>query len=258
MNLVRPMLALIMGAFLATPLTAAPFNPGDFVTFNHDDWGDASSAAGILLRAHYDEVYGATGQVLEVGIPGFSGFSMQFTDRDLLLVYLPDNGVPGALTADYGNPGFTSSGQFGSLLVGLKLNIDFSDAGFLASSYSVTFGDLIIGPDTSGLPPLFSTNQLTSPFYGLTVRQFASLANRVLGGELPYSSSYVQTVELLNLSFPEQQPISDTAQRQLSYPAPAPVEVPEPASWSIMLVGLGLAGGARRLFGHKFKVVRRD
>jgi hypothetical protein len=234
----------------AASVQAATFQSGDFETFNHDDWGDVQSTAGHLLADHFPEVYSSTGQVLEVGLPGNAGYSVQFTDSAFISVYLPDNGLPGVLDADYGNPGFTSAGVFGSLLVGLDLNIRYSDAGLLPAVQAAKFGDLIIGPDLSGLPALASNKTLSSAFYGLTIRQFDDLANQVLGGLLPYSGDYVQTAELLNLSFQEQVDAptlpSETAQRQLSFPSVVPPDgggaVPEPGSWALMIVGFGAVG----------------
>ena len=68
------------------------------------------------------------------------------------------------------NPTTTSSGVFGAEVAALKLNIDFSDAGYLPSAPK--FGDLTIcGGVTLGQ---------YYPIDGMQVRQILSMANDVL------------------------------------------------------------------------------
>ena len=109
-----------------------------------------------LLQTNYPSVYASTFGVFEIGIPGASGFSIQFTNMGDLLNYIPSAGVPGPLTDDLFNPVTSPSGAFGGGVVALKLNIDFSDAGLLAHLPGVTFGDLVLHDLTTTLPGLSS------------------------------------------------------------------------------------------------------
>jgi PEP-CTERM putative exosortase interaction domain len=229
---------------LTASANAATFANGDFQSYEDADWGDESGTAGLLIADHYSSVYASTGGLLVVGVAGASGYSIAFNDPTQLLAYLPDNGPAGQLVQDYANPSFTSSGRFGSDVVALKLNIDFSDAGYLATSGGVKFGDLIIGADGSGLPALASDQMLAPAFFGLTIRQFLDQANVVLGGNAPYSTNYLNTAQQLNVSFINTVP-SATAQRQLSIPMVSDA-VPEPTAWGLMLIGFAAIGVAMR------------
>jgi hypothetical protein len=117
------------------------FTNGEFVTYTQDTWGSANSAAGQILSANYDALYASTFGALEVGIPGTSGFSMTFTSPTAVLAYLPANGSEGPLTSDAGDPTSTAAGLFGGQVLALRLDVDFSAAGFLHST-GVPFGKL--------------------------------------------------------------------------------------------------------------------
>jgi hypothetical protein len=129
--------------------------------------------AAVLLQDNYNTVYEATGGVLEVGIHGTGGFSIEFTDSSDVLAYLPAVGTAGPLTSDSLNPSTTASQSFGGEAVTLQLNVDFSDAGLIPGNVDIPFGDLELQN--------FSGGQL-SPLNGLTVRQFATGMNNLLGG----------------------------------------------------------------------------
>lgn len=99
--------------------------------------------------------------------------------------YLPSGGLPGVLTSDYLNPSSTSSGAFGGLVVALKLNVDFADAGLLLGSSGILFGDLTLCNLSNYMFPL-------PLFDGLSVRQLLGTANTTLGGGSgPYSADRV-------------------------------------------------------------------
>jgi hypothetical protein len=144
---------------------------GDVITFNQANWSDPTGSGSSILTADYNSVYSATFGVVEVGIPGATGFSMQFSTSTFVLAYLPAVGTIGALNADLSNPTSSSSGAFGGDVLALRLNIDFSDAGFTKGTAGVAFGDLTLCNFTT-LPDLD----------GQTVRQFIGLVNNLLGG----------------------------------------------------------------------------
>jgi hypothetical protein len=82
--------------------------------------------------------------VLEIGVPGASGYSALFSSADAVVHYLPTTGMPAALDTDLNNPVTTSAGVFGGDDLALQLNIDFSDAGVLTGAANVPSGDLIL------------------------------------------------------------------------------------------------------------------
>lgn len=90
-----------------------------------------------------------------------SGFTMSFTDADGVRAYLPSIGAFAPLNGSSLNPISTGSGGLGGEVVGLKLNVDFSDAGLLPGSSGLRFGDLVL--ENFSIEPVFN---------GLTVRQF--------------------------------------------------------------------------------------
>jgi hypothetical protein len=149
------------------------WHDGDMLTYTQADWGDNpdSNAAATALRDNYDSVYAATFGVFEVGIPGSAGYSTIFTGPPEMSTYLPAVGQVGALDHDLLNPTSTASGAFGGEVVGLKLNVDFSDAGVSLGTSQIRFGSLTLCN--------FSTQPALN---GLTVRQLLGVANTLLGG----------------------------------------------------------------------------
>ncbi|HTV28247.1 MAG TPA: hypothetical protein VMF32_10745 [Xanthobacteraceae bacterium] len=96
--------------------------------------GDEPNGANpaTFLENKFDTVFASQGGFLEVGVPGPAGFSMIFADADSVIAYLPATGTPGPLTADLVDPVSSVSGAFGGEVVGLALNLAFSDDGLLA------------------------------------------------------------------------------------------------------------------------------
>jgi hypothetical protein len=130
-------------------------------------------------------------------------------------------------------------------VVALRLNVDFSDAGLLAGTSGLHFGDLILANFTStmdfGLGPVDLTN-----LNGLTVRQFLADANTAMGGGLAIDDVfYLALVSVqVNGSFGEGL-VSPFAQDHLVAPAApvctqpsnacGPTTVPEPSSLAARL-----------------------
>ena len=167
---------------------------GDMTSYGQGSWGSdptKGNAAG-LMTAHYNEVYASSSGRVEIGFPGTSGYSMIFTSANVILAYLPASGSAGPLTSDLGDPTSSASGQFGGDVLALRLDIDFSDAGLLASNSGLKFGDLVLS-NFNDLPDL----------NGLTVRQFMDIVNTALGGgSSPYPISDLDPVtDNISLAF---------------------------------------------------------
>ena len=170
---------LVIGPHSCTPgAVGCGWEDGDMITYTQDVWGDPTTAAGILLQDHFDAVYFSAGGVLQVGGP----ITMTFSSASAVQDYQPAGGTPGPLTANLLDPTSSASGQFGGEVVGLELNVDFSDANLLdGNASSLAFGDLTI----CGLAQTAHNNT--------TVRQFLATANAALGDS---STSSARAAEL--------------------------------------------------------------
>lgn len=217
------LIALLFCLVMAQDSAAAPFQAGDFVTHLQDDWGDASTVAGTRLSDHFNSLYGAAGYV-EVGISGAGGFSMLITSASSAFTYLPASGAPAALIADLVDPSSTPAGIFAGEVLALRLNVDFSDAGYTLGSLGIPFGDLVFH-DYSQVPQV----------NGLTVRQVLAQANTLLGGGASgYGIADANSIVMnLNASF-FQEP-SEFAQNYLQVAGDTTSQpVPEPATLSLL------------------------
>jgi hypothetical protein len=168
------------------------WTPGVVYTYTQGNWGSSSHAASALLVTHFDSVYAATLGTLRVGI----GFVMSFSGGSHVVTYLPASGTPGVLTSNIANPTTTSAGIFGGEVVGLRLNVNYADAGLLGGA--VRIGDLFactLPTDVSALS-------------GMTVRQVLVEAERVLGASSALYAPAVLSpiVAELNASFVLGQP----------------------------------------------------
>ncbi len=156
----------------STPGTATcAWGIGDLVTYGQATWAGGGVATN-LVGNDFGGVYNGdppNGFELDVGAPG--GFTISFTGVAGILGYLPAGGPPGVLTESGVNPNRTSSGVYGGDVVGLLLDIAFTDSGDLHGSTAATFGDLTLC-NIGDLPGLD----------GMTVRQVATLAEGVLSG----------------------------------------------------------------------------
>lgn len=218
------------------------FQAGDFVTHLQSDWGGIPNGgnAASLLAAEFHSVYVLTPP--KVGDD--AGFVMVFTTVSAISGYLPAAGSPGALTSSLLNPPSSPAGLLGGETLGLKLNVDFADAGLLPGNLGVPFGDLRL----TGFDDLPSLN-------GLSVREFLAVSNTALGGgSTPYTFADLSAIALnLNDSFlPASSSLpgpSEWAQEHLTLPGdpppPGEAAVPEPAAgvlglMSLLGAGLGL------------------
>ena len=212
------------------------WHAGDLTTYTQASWGGDPSLpdpGAALLVASYDAVYSSTFGIVTVG--SASGFTMSFTDTDSVRAYLPSIGTFSPLNGSSLNPISTGSGGFGGEVLGLKFNVDFSDAGLLPGSSGLRFGDLLL--ENFSAEPVFN---------GLTVRQFFGDLNVLLGGG---SSAFKiadlgTTIQDINASFGNGTPTA-FAQEHLVAPTSAGT-VPEPSNWLPIFAVFGL-GWTRRL-----------
>jgi hypothetical protein len=162
---------------------------GDMLTHPQISWDTGAGSQG--LAAHYNTVYAASFGVLEIGLAGSAGFSLEFSGFAAVMDFLPTAGPAGVLNADLSNPTSSSAGVFGGELLALRLNVDFADAGYIGGAANLVFGDLTLcGLAAAGLN-------------GLSVREFLDVANTMLGGGLTgYALADVAPITgLLNSSF---------------------------------------------------------
>ena len=195
---------LVAGGLVAiggTPASAASctdgasgcaWQPGDLTTHSDTQW--KADLQSDLLTPTYNTVYASTNGAFRTGTPNGPGFFDGFGSATTLANYLGQSGTPAALTGSFINPpqGSDGSGQFGSQVAALKLNIDFSAAGHLRNS-ATAFGDLSVCDTGNG-----SVDDLS-------VQQILDAANTVLSGHplsgLPPSALTTLLVSL-NTAFP--------------------------------------------------------
>lgn len=147
----------LQGKTPCTPgVKGCPWRDWEMFTVTQADWGDVPDGVNpaSLLFAGYESVYAPWG-VFIVGNQSY--FEMSFGSADTLNAYLPSGGIPAALDSDLLDPLSNASGEFGGDVAALKLDVDFSDAGFLHGIQPVKFGDLRI----CGLTTTPDLNNLT-------------------------------------------------------------------------------------------------
>ncbi|MEN6545485.1 MAG: SdrD B-like domain-containing protein [Armatimonadia bacterium] len=128
-------------------------SPGPFTTYKQDQWG--GSTANSLLAGKFATLYPS-------GLTVGGTYTIALTSAAAVDAFLPQGGGPNVLTMNYTDPTKTSAGELAGQVVALKLNVDFSEAGFTKK----------------GLASL----KLTKDLAGWTVAQVLTLAQTVLGG----------------------------------------------------------------------------
>jgi hypothetical protein len=150
---------LFYGGLRALPVATTPPAPAPFTTYTQGGWGASPSGnnPGALLTSKFTTVY-PTGSV---GIGGTK--RLTFTSASAIVIFLPQGGTPGVLTANATNPTTSAAGVLAGQVLALQLNVNFSNAGITRS----------------GLGALKAqSGKLT----GYTVNQVLTLANAVIGG----------------------------------------------------------------------------
>jgi len=151
------------------------WHDGDENSYSQNTWGGdpLGGPPAQLVQQYFDTVY-PTG--MQIGGTNF----ILFTSGDMgggLLRFLPQTGPAAALNATLVDPTSSSAGIFGGQVAGLRLNIDFADAGYTAGTAATKYGDLHLCAltDTPGLN-------------NSTIRQLQTVVNAALGGDpAPYS-----------------------------------------------------------------------
>jgi hypothetical protein len=166
---------------------ACGWHDGDVLTYVQAAWGTGSAVS--LLSDNFNTVY-APSDLFVIG--DTSKYTEEFDSASAVEGYLPQTGSPNALNASLLDPTISASGSFGGDVAGLKLNIDFSDAGLVTGNSGLKFGDLTVCGLTSD-----------TGLNGTTVRGFLTTANAVLGAaSTAYTASDLDTIASdLNASF---------------------------------------------------------
>jgi len=247
----RPALPTVLATVLfcttiSNEALAAPFQVGEFLTYDQSSWGSLSTDASDLLLDKFFTVY-TNG--IEVGIRGVGGNSMIFNSPESVLDYMPTSGPAYPLDNDLVDPTSTSSGEFGAYVLAITLTVDFNDAGFLEGSTGIRFGDLTmvnLGTVLTGDGVLQDFSYLN----GLSVRQVLAVASTCLGdgfcANTPEGMSYIALH--LSEAFDNGTP-TQFAQDHLRLPA-GPTPVPEPATLSLLGIGLAALTARHRSTHH--------
>jgi PEP-CTERM motif len=220
---------LVLTLLITGTARADTWSAGDVVTYNQGDWGDPTSAAGMLMSDKFNSVYPS--DLFFIGSTS-TGYFILFTNEANLDDFLPALGTPGPLDADLVNPSSSSAGVFGGEVAALKLNLDFSNAGLIPNSSGLLLGNLVL----TG----FSGSE--SSVNGMTVNQFFPLSQAALAGQAT-SLDFADVEDLasnINDAFDLGQPDS-FAQDHLVAPGSS-VAVPEPPT--LLLAALGVLAAA--------------
>ena len=180
-------------------------------------------------------------------IPGSCNIS--FDSADGVQGYFPSGGVPGALTETMLDPQQTASGVYGGDVVGLALDVDFDNAGYLGRTSTTPFADLVL----TGLPGALSNfngvpvSSAVSDFNGMSVSSFLALSEQALGGgATTYSYADLDLItSLISTAFADGT-VQEFATDHLDFPQVTnpqlPILSPTPLPTSILLFGSVVAG----------------
>ena len=178
------------------PLTVKGWKDGELTTYGQVGWLEGSTGPAAFLVDNFSTANADSGGTLFVG--DTEKFVLVFTDGQSVIDYLSgaeETPPPAALDSSLLNPkrGEDSSGPFGSDVVALKLNVEFSDAGLSPGTSGLKFGDLALCNFSGGLADL----------NGMSARDFLGVASTALGGgPTPNSIESLDTItQELNGSF---------------------------------------------------------
>lgn len=228
--------ATLLAALLLSGVAhAGPFVDDEFFSFSQNTWGTdpLGGPPASLVLDDFDTLY-PTGMI----VGSTANKYMLFTSGDALLDYLPSTGPAAPLNAILIDPFTTVSGIFGGQVAGLRLNIDFNDAGILAHPSGVAFGDLLLTGLAGSIAGLD----------GLSLREFQVIANDFLGGALePYSiADFSAALMLINGAF---EGGFHNAWGDAHLELPAATAVPEPPTGALLAAGVIVLGVLQRRKG---------
>lgn len=131
-----------------------------YATYTQGGWGSPSnSGPGQIRDMYFDNVFPS-------GLIIGSTYKLTLTSATAVKNFLPQGGTAAAFTQNYNNPTSTSAGVLAGQVVALKLNVNYSAAGYLGSNTI----------------PLGSLQIVSGPFTGYTVNQFLAFAEQAIGG----------------------------------------------------------------------------
>ena len=141
---------------------AGSISVGDFCTYTQGGWGAACKGKnpGCVRDTFFDKVF-----TTPLPCSGEQGLTLgasaarraNFGNASAVKGFLPQGGTAGAFSGPLCDPTTSSAGVFAGQLLALKLNVGFSDAGYLPKKGAVALGDLVM---TSGPCAGFSARQV--------------------------------------------------------------------------------------------------
>ena len=173
------------------PPVTGPWTNGEYVTYTQAEWGDAQSAAGTLLTASWNAIFGTT--PMQVAPLSPSGHALLFTSANAVHAFLPQFGPAGNIQGRFTDPLTSLGGVLAGETTALFLNYIFSNAGHTPAPGGIRFGDLVM----CGFA-------VPSGMNGIVVADFVRTAlTTLVNGWAPYQTAaeIAQIASDLNASF---------------------------------------------------------
>jgi hypothetical protein len=205
-----------------------------------------------LVEQDFDAAFAGSNGLMEIGIPGASGYSIIFDNGNAAAAFLPAIGGPGRLTADLLDPQVSPGGSYAVEVDALTINTAYNRAGFITGTSSVLLQNLTL----TG----FTGDELWAN--GLTVGQALAVGDTVLGGgPLPNNkTSLLNVFDVLNnidMAFNGGQ-VDDWADQHLEMPSGGGTTSAPEMDPTAAMGGMTLLLGALSVLRSRFRIDRAE